>query len=60
MTILKEPGDAIEGEKVKCQYRGPAKLKPNRIPAASGHRVWRITLDGAYCEIEKKYRWLGD
>lgn len=59
MTILKNKGDAIEGERVVCEYRRPAKLSPKRVAAASGHRQWRIQINDAFCMIEKKYRWLG-
>lgn len=60
MTVLKDVGDAIEGEMVVCEYREPRKLSPRRVPRASGHRVWRIRLESAYCVIEKKFRWLGN
>lgn len=60
MTILKNVGDAIEGEIIICEYKQPSKLKPKRVPQASGHRDWRIKLEGAYCVIEKKFRWLGE
>lgn len=59
MTVLKNVGDGIEGERVVCEYKRPSKLKPKRFSAASGHRQWRISINGAYCIIEKKYRWLG-
>ncbi len=59
MTVLKNVGDAIEGERLVCEYRRPSKLRPKRVSAASGHRQWRITIKDAFCIIEKKYRWLG-
>jgi len=59
MTILKEVGDAIEGERVVCEYAGPRRLRPSKVTGLGGHREWRVKLYRAFCIIEKKYRWLG-
>lgn len=59
MTVLKEVGDAIEGERVVCEYAGPRRLRPKKVTGLGGHREWRVKLYGAFCIIEKKYRWLG-
>jgi len=59
LTILKDVGDGIEGEIIICEYKEPKKINPKRVGQASGHRNWRIKIEGAYCVIEKKFRWLG-
>lgn len=59
MTILRNVGDAIEGEKVVCEYSAPRRLKPSKFSGGGEHREWRVKLVGAYCVIEKKFRWLG-
>lgn len=58
MTVLRDVGDAIEGERVVCEYREPRKLSPKRFAQSSGHRIWRIEIQSAYCVIEKRFRWL--
>lgn len=60
MVTCKDAGDAIEGEKVVCEYAGPRRLSPIKFSGPSGHRQWRIKLSDAYCVIEKKFRWLGE
>ena len=59
MTILKEAGDAIKGERVVCEYAGQRHLRPRKVTGFSGHREWRVQLHRALCTVEKKYRWLG-
>jgi len=59
MTILKDEGDAIEGERVVCEYAGPRHLAPAKMSGFGGHREWRVKLYDAFCIIERKYRWLG-
>jgi hypothetical protein len=59
LPILQEVGDGIKGERIVCEYAGPRRLTPKRIPQKSGHRQWRIKLESALCVIEKKFRWLG-
>jgi len=60
MTILRNVGDAIQGDIVICEYKQPSKLRPKRFPESSGHRSWRIKLHNAFCVIEKKVRWIGE
>jgi len=59
MVVHRNVGDAIEGERVVCEYAGPRHLKPKEFSGPSGHRQWRIKLSDAYCVIERKFRWLG-
>lgn len=59
MTVHKEVGDAVEGERVVCEYAGPRRLRPAKVSGLAGHREWRVKLYRAFCIIEKKYRWLG-
>lgn len=40
MTILKEVGDAIERERVVCEYVGPRRLRPSKVTGLGGHREW--------------------
>ena len=60
MVVYKNVGDAVEGERVVCEYSGPRHLKPTKFSGPAGHREWRIKLFNAYCVIERKFRWLGD
>ena len=60
MVVYKNAGDAIEGERVVCEYAGPRRLNPSKFSGPSGHRQWHIKLYDACCVIEKKFRWLGE
>ena len=60
MPVYRDVDDAIEGERIVCEFAGPRRLKKTRLSARSGHREWRIKLYDAYCVIERKFRWLGE
>ncbi|MEA2000039.1 MAG: hypothetical protein U9N61_12050 [Euryarchaeota archaeon] len=47
-------GDAIEGERVVCQFRKPGKVK--LISATHAHRAQEIALNHAYWVITKPLR----
>ncbi len=62
MTIYREEGDAIEGERIICQAR---KYSDAHLGGAtSRHGSIRLKLEGrssepAYCVIDKAIRWKG-
>jgi len=60
MVVYRNVDDAVEGERIVCEYSGPRRLQPAKFSGAGGHRQWRIKLFDAYCVIERKFRWLGD
>ncbi len=47
-------GDAIEGERIVCQFRRISK--PGTISGTHAHRAREITLNDAYCVIRKPFR----
>ncbi|MFQ6061575.1 MAG: hypothetical protein ACE5KT_01615 [Methanosarcinales archaeon] len=51
MATYYEYGDAIEGARIKCQFRKIGKVR--LIPATHKHRGQEVVLDNAYCVITK-------
>jgi hypothetical protein len=52
--IHRENGDAIEGERIACQFR---KINgPTLIRGTGAHRAGRASLENAYCAITKPLR----
>ena len=56
MTILREFGDGIEGERIWAEFR--KMRKPVLVQGTAGHRAQRTTLEGlpALAVIEKPIR----
>jgi len=56
MTILREFGDGIEGERIWAEFR--KMRKPVLVQGTAGHRARRTTLEGlpALAVIEKPIR----
>jgi hypothetical protein len=52
--IHRESGDAIEGERIACQFRRINKVEVNR--GSGAHRSQRTSLDDAYCTVTKPLR----
>lgn len=53
MTTLRQEGDAIEGDRVRCTYRKSAK--PTLFRMTNTHRGKRIVLSGSvHCVIEQE------
>lgn len=44
MTVLRELGDEIQGERLICFYR--KRDREVLIPLTKGHRGWRVKLRG--------------
>ena len=54
MTVYREDHDAIEGERIVCQY---SKITGNtQIHDSESHRGTQSTLYDAYCVITKPLR----
>ena len=54
MTIYRQHNDAIEGERIVCQY---SKLSSEKlIHDSETHKGKRCTLQDAYCVITKPLR----
>jgi len=47
-------GDAIEGDRIVCQFRGISKVR--LISGTHTHRAQELTLRDAYCIITKPLR----
>ena len=56
MTVLRGEGDAVEGERIICEFR--KKKKPVIIPLTGGHRGMRMVVMGlpARAIIDKAYQ----
>jgi len=54
MITLYTIGDAIDGERIACQYRS-IRIKPPAT-ATHTHRAGRAVLRDAYCVIERQVR----
>jgi hypothetical protein len=52
--IHRENGDAIEGERIACQFRKINKV--DLIRGTGAHRAGRASLENAYCVITKPLR----
>ena len=51
MSVHRNAGDALEGERIACQGRKMGK--PQLITMTQGHRGTRLVLSGnVYCVIE--------
>jgi len=54
MPVYRGTNDAIEGERIACQYR---KISPQvSVSATHRHRRFRTSLYDAYCVIIKPMR----
>lgn len=53
MTTYYNVGDAIQGERIACQFRKMRKIQV--VTGTSRHRASRTTLEDAYCVIEAAY-----
>ncbi len=47
-------GDAVDGERITCQFRRISK--PKLVSGTHRHRAWEVTLDDACCVIMKPRR----
>ena len=54
MTTYHGVGDAIEGERIACQFRKMRKI--SLVSGTARHRTQRTTLDDAYCAIIKPFQ----
>lgn len=57
MAVLRNEGDAVEGERIICFFRKFVG-KPIICAGTSRHRGMRVVIDGtpAYCEIARCVR----
>ncbi|MDI6886771.1 MAG: hypothetical protein QMD22_10640 [archaeon] len=55
-TIRINVGDAIEGERIVCEFQKIGKT--TLISATHTHRGNRVTLTNAYCVITKPLRFI--
>jgi hypothetical protein len=54
MSVHRELNDAIEGDRVACQFR--KKNSEKLIPMTGGHRGTRMIISGnVYCVIETAF-----
>ena len=52
--VHRENGDAIEGERIACQFRKMNKV--NLIRGTGAHRAGGTSLENAYCVITRPLR----
>jgi hypothetical protein len=58
MTVLKDLGDCVEGERIVCVFR---KMSPMQVvKGSSAHRAGRVVLIGWPCRavVEKPLRYM--